>query len=273
MHSNNIELINKAKIEWGSLTCLQPLYKAYPNPLPYPPLVAEFNGNLYLIDGAKRLAGLDTGAVLFDSSIKLNSEQDQLATWQKINRSHRELNLLERSVLMPCPHKNILKLPLNIQMFIAVNEPSYTILSMLDYAPQKVIKILEKILTLCTPGNSTLKLLLDTLLDLNSREELNVAEEPEFFSLIEQSGIKEACNKLIKLRNPALSQKNSLLKKEALTSDIKNIKIEYDETFESDHITIKANLKNASDVDKVIKELTELKENNKIKKFLDIYES
>lgn len=273
MHSNSIEIIHNAKIEWGCLKVLQPLYKVYPNPLPYPPLVTELKGNLYLIDGAKRLAGNNTGTVLLDKSIKLNTEQEQLSIWQKINRSHREINLLERSVLMTSSHENLLQMPLNIQFFIAVNEPSYTVLSMLDYAPQRIIKILEKVLTVSTPGNSTLKALLDTLFDLNSREQLSVAEEPDFFLLIEQSGIKEACNKLLKLRSPVLSDKNILFKKEATNSGIKNVKIEHDESFESDHITIKANIKSVSDIDTIMQELVLLKEKNKIKKLLDIYES
>jgi len=273
LRSNRIELIDNAKIEWGCLAILQPLYTAYPSPLPYPPLVAEVRGKLYLIDGAKRVAGNNTGLVMLDRSINLTGDQEQLAAWQKINRTYREINLLERSVLMASSYKNLLQLPLNIQMFIAVNEPSYTILSMLDYAPQRIVKILEKTLTLSTPGNATFKSLLDTLLDLNSREQLSAAEEPDFFLLIEQSGIKEACSKLLKLRNPVLSEKNSLFKKEALNSGAKNLKIEHDETFESDHITIKANVKNINDVDTIMQELAALKEKNKIKKLLDIYES
>ena len=273
MHSNSIELIDNAQIEWGCLKVLQPLYKTFPCTLPYPPLVADLKGKLYLIDGAKRLAGNSSSLVMLDRSIKLQNEQDQLAVWQKINKSHREINLLERSVLLSSSHKSLLNLPINIQMFIAVNEPSYTVLSMLDYSPQRIIKILEKVLTISTPNNSTLKLLLETLLDLNSRENLSAAEGTDFFLLIENSGIKEACNKLLKLRNPVLSEKNSLFKKEASNSGAKNLKIEHDETFESGHITIKANLKDAKDVDTVIQELVALKEQNKIKKLLDIYES
>jgi len=273
LRSNSIELVDKAQIEWGCLAVLQPLYRAFPNPLPYPPIVAEFKEKLYLIDGAKRLAGNNTGLVLLDRFIKLDSINDQLTIWQKINRSHREINLLERSVLMANSYKNLLQLPLNIQLFIAVNEPSYTTLSMLDYAPQKILKILEKVLTLSAPGNATFKLLLELLLDLNSREQLDAAEGPEFFLLIERSGIKEACNKLFKLRNPALSEKNALFKKEAMSSGIKNLKIEHDETFESDQLTIKASLKSYSDVDIIIKELMRLKEQNKIKKLFDIYEN
>ena len=277
MRSNNTELIEAQNIEWGCLRPLQPLYKAYPNPLPYPAIAAEFNGKIYLIDGAKRLAGKDknqnNSKVLLDRSIKFSQEGDQLSWWLKVNTVYREINLLERSVLMPCSYKNILKLPLNLQYFIAVNAPSYALMSMLDYAPERILKILEKTLALSTPGNSTLKLLLDLLFDLNSRDQLEAAEEPEFFKLIEQSGIKDAVNRLLKLRNPGLSKKNSLLKKEITACGIKTVKIEHDENFEADHITIKADLSNADDIEKVLKELGTLKDQNRIKTILDIYES
>jgi hypothetical protein len=268
-----VELIESSKIEWGCLKPLQPLYKLYYNPLPYPPLVAEFKGTLYLIDGAKRLAGPNTGKVLLDRSINLTNEKDQLSCWTRINKGYREINLLERSLLLGSSYKNLFKLPLNIQYFIAVNEPSYTMLSMLDYAPERILKIIEKVLTLSSPGNSTLKLFLETLFDLNSRNQLESAESPELFKLIEQSGIKDACNRLLKIRNPRLSEKNLLLKKEINDAGIKTIKIEHDENFESAHITIKAELNKADDIDDVIKELEALKKQDKIKKFLDIYES
>lgn len=273
MRSNNIDLIEAQGIEWGCLKPLQPLYKVYPNPLPYPAMAAEFNGKIYLIDGAKRLAGQDKATVLLDRSIRMVQESDQLSWWLNINRTHREINLLERSVLLTGSYKNLLMLPLNLQHFIAVNEPSYALMSMLDYAPERILKILEKVLSLSTPGNSSLKLLLDLLFDLNSRDQLEAAEEPAFFKLIERSGIKDAVNRLLKLRNPGLSKKSGLLKKEISDCGTKAIKIEHDENFEADHITIRADLRKADDVEKVLKELETLKVQNRIKTILDIYES
>jgi hypothetical protein len=271
--SNNVELIEVSNIEWGCLEPLKALYEAYPNPLPYPATVAEFNEKMYLIDGAKRLSGQNTGKVLVDRSIKVDNASDQLSYWLKMNKTYREINLLERSVFLPCSYKNILELPLSLQHFIAVNGPSYALMSMLDNAPKRILAILDRTLAVSTPGNSTLKLLLDMLFDLSSRDQLKAAEGAEFFQLVELSGIKDAVNSLLKLRNPGLSKKSSLLKKEISTCDTKTIKIEHDESFEADHITIKANLSSADDVEKVIQELNTLKDQNRIKTILDIYES
>ena len=268
-----MELIEAQKIEWGPLKALQPLYKLYPNPLPFPALAAETDGTIFLIDGAKRLAGLNNPKVIIDRAIKIKGQDDQLSWWLKVNKTYREINLLERSALMTNSHKNILKLPLSIQHFIAVNQPSYSILSMLDYAPERIIRMLEKALALSEPSNSTLKLFLETLFDLNSREELSKVETPEFYKLIEQSGIKDACNRLLKIRNPNLSKKALELKKEIQGSGLKAVNIDYDENFESDHITIKAELKNETDIELVMKELERLKEQKKIKKLFSIYES
>ncbi len=268
-----MELIDVENIEWGCLKPLQPMYSAYPNPLPYPALTALYKGKPCLIDGAKRLAGKDNGTVLLDRTISINSIEEQLACWQKINRIHRDLNLLERSVLFTSSYKNLLKLPLNLQFFIAVNEPSYATMSMLDYAPQSILRIMERTLKISTPGNATFKQLLELLFDLNSREQLEEATGPEFFSLMENSGIKDAVNKLFRLRNPGLSAKNNLLKKEINACNTRLIKIEHDENFEAAHLNIKAELKTEEDIEKLSKELEILKKEGRIKTLLKLYES
>lgn len=158
-----------------------------------------------------------------------------------------------------------------IDKYLESNKVPTILLRYLNIMPEEIKNSIDKILKISKPNISTLKQLLELACDINSKTSRNPLDDKELIKLIKNSGIKEAVKKLRRIRMPKISQRisdiNSLIKK----IELKIIKVNFDQSFESQSININAELSSMNDVELLEQDLEKLKVSNVLDKIIEKY--
>lgn len=150
-----------------------------------------------------------------------------------------------------------------IDKYLKSNKISTILLRYLNVVPGEIRLSLDKILKISVPNVSTLKQLLELACDINSKTNKNPLDDKELIKLIKNSGIKEAVKRLRRQRMPKITQRISDLNSLIQKTELKTIKIEFDQSFESKSININAELSSIDDIERLKQEMDKLK-NSKI---------
>ncbi|MBN1114146.1 MAG: hypothetical protein JXA66_02275 [Oligoflexia bacterium] len=268
------------------------------NPLPYPPVAIEYNGNFVIVDGFKRL-GNSASFLLVDENSVLRDYSDQITRWMEINSKHRSINELEKAVIVTkmsgfmdekqlvlklAPffdiskkaipdYRQYLSLPVNIQKYIAIHSPSRNTIRFILTAPAAIKSGVNNILTTAQPNSALLKQLVEFATDIFLSEGENYLDSNEFNNIVQNSGIKVAVERLRKKRLPKLSGLRTLIDREIKKVQTEILNISYDDNFEKPGFEIRANIKNPDDAEKIKSDLKIISGEENISNLFNIYKN
>ncbi|MCX6112338.1 MAG: hypothetical protein NTY22_03495 [Proteobacteria bacterium] len=158
-----------------------------------------------------------------------------------------------------------------ISSYIKQKNPSRVLLRYLTAIPEDIRDSVNKILKISNPNPATLKQLIELTSDINSKTGSNPLDNKGIIELIKNSGIKDAVKKLRRMRMPKTNKIISEINNEIKNIELKVLKIDFDQSFESRGLTLSADISSLKDAELLKEELNDITASGVLERIIKKY--